>query len=69
MGVGWGKVQEKHVQLYLFLEFVFSLSFAVMNPKTLLDSTRNALVYFFQSLFPRKLLGFVCYVYCDVLFR
>lgn len=40
------------------------LRFELMNPNVLLDSTRNALVYFFQSLFPSGL--FVCYRFVQI---
>lgn len=38
-----------------------------MNPNVLLlDSTRSALVYLFQSFFPRKLVWVVCYGFVQI---
>lgn len=41
------------------MEFLL-LRFELMNPNVLLDSTRNAFMYFFQSLFPLPSGLFVC---------
>lgn len=66
MGVGWKKLPREAYIIISLLEFVLLLRFELMNPNVLLDSTRSALVWFFQSLFPFFLL--VCLFVMD-LFR
>lgn len=61
-GSGMEKASREAYIIISLLEFVLLLRFELMNPNVLLDSTRNALVYFFQSLFLFFLL--VCLFVC-----